>query len=95
MRLLIVEAALDEAEAARGHYTNINPELGDDFSGELARAVGWITSHPMAWAPIGRQARKRLLDRFPYAVIYRVEADLIRIVAVMHQRQRPGYWRTR
>jgi plasmid stabilization system protein ParE len=95
MHLVVVEAALDEAELARNHYTNINPELGDDFASELQIAINGIIAHPMAWSPVGRRARRRLLSRFPYAVIYRVETDLIRIVAVMHQRQRPGYWRGR
>ena len=95
MHLVIVEAALGEAELARNRYTNINPELGDDFAGELQIAINGIMAHPMAWSPVGRHARRRLLSRFPYAVIYRVEADLVRIVAVMHQRQRPSYWRGR
>ncbi len=95
MRVEIVEAALAEAEAARRHYAEIRPELADDFSSELQIAIEWAASQPMAWAPIGRRARRRLLDRFPYAVIYRIEPELIRVVAVMHQRQRPGYWRTR
>ena len=95
MRLVIVEPALDEAEAARDHYADIHPELGAEFTDELQRAIHWITTHPMAWARVGLRARRRLVDRFPYAVIYRVETDLVRVVAVMHQHQRPGYWRGR
>ncbi len=95
MRLEIVDAALDEAEAARNHYAARQAELGQAFAGDLAHSIQWITAQPLAWAPVGKRARRRLLDRFPYAVIYRIEPDLIRIVAVMHQRQRPGYWRNR
>ncbi len=95
MRLVIVEQALDEADTARRYYANINTELGDDFARDLERSIGWVVSQPLAWAGIGRRARRRLLNRFPYAVIYRVEPELIRVVAVMHERQRPGYWRSR
>lgn len=95
MRLEIVEPALDEADSARRYYATINGELGHAFASELQRSIDWIVEQPLAWAPIGRRARRRLLNRFPYAVIYRVEADLIRILAVTHQRQRPGYWRGR
>jgi len=33
--------------------------------------------------------------RFPYALLYRVEADTITILAVMHMHRRPGYWEQR
>jgi hypothetical protein len=32
------------------------------------------------------------VHRFPYAVLYRPDPDEIVVVAVMHQRRRPGYW---
>ncbi|WP_221032417.1 hypothetical protein [Actomonas aquatica] len=35
------------------------------------------------------------VDRFPFAVHYRVESDCIRVVAIAHGRQKPGYWRKR
>lgn len=95
MRLEIVDAALDEAEAARNHYASREAGLGDAFARDFAQSIAWIEAQPLAWALVGKRARRRLLDRFPYAVIYRVEKDLIRVVAVMHQRQRPGYWRSR
>lgn len=34
-----------------------------------------------------------LVDRFPYAVLYRAEAEQILLVAVIHLHRRPGYWR--
>jgi hypothetical protein len=44
---------------------------------------------------VARHARRILLDRFPYSVIYRASADEILIIAVAHLRRRPGYWRHR
>ena len=98
MRLDIAEAALAEAEAARDHCAAILPALGDRFAGEFLRSVNLITGQPLAWAKAGRSKRNdrvRHMDRFPCSVVYRVDGDLIRIMAVMHQRQRPGYWRNR
>jgi plasmid stabilization system protein ParE len=95
MRLEIADAALDEAEQARDHYAGIQPELGADFLAEFRRSVDLILAYPTAWARTGHGARKRHMDQFPYSVVYRVDDQLIRIVAVMHQRQRPGYWRKR
>jgi hypothetical protein len=35
------------------------------------------------------------MRRFPFAVVYYVVDDIVRIVAVAHGRQKPGYWRVR
>ncbi|HMN77481.1 MAG TPA: hypothetical protein PKC97_15560 [Burkholderiaceae bacterium] len=94
-RLEIVDSALAEAAAAQQHYAAIRPELAAEFAAELSRSLQWVQSHPLAWAPIGSRARRRLLNRFPYALIYRVEPECIRVLALMHQRQRAGYWRGR
>ena len=32
---------------------------------------------------------------FPYNLLYAVESDLLVVVAVAHQKRRPGYWRSR
>jgi hypothetical protein len=40
-------------------------------------------------------ARRVLVRRFPYFVIYREWSDRLEIVAVAHQSRRPGYWRSR
>ncbi len=39
--------------------------------------------------------RRILLKRFPYAVIYLPLHNKIVVIAVMHQRRRPDYWKTR
>lgn len=33
--------------------------------------------------------------RFPYHLVYLLEADLIHIIAVAHDHRRPGFWRDR
>ena len=98
MRLEIVEPALDEVAGAIDHYSAIGPQLGADFSVEFLRSLALIETQPQAWARAGQRskgARWRHMDRFPYSVIYRIESDCIRVLAVMHQRQRPGYWHGR
>lgn len=36
--------------------------------------------------------RRRRLQTFPYAFLYRVTTDRVRILAVMNLRRRPMYW---
>ena len=42
-----------------------------------------------------QDVRRCLTRRFPYALLYTIEADYILILAVMHGSREPGYWRHR
>jgi plasmid stabilization system protein ParE len=66
--------------------------LGISFKQEVRSAVLRITRYPHAW-PIERgEIRKYLLHRFPYKLLYSIEANCILIIAVAHQHRRPDYW---
>jgi toxin ParE1/3/4 len=36
-----------------------------------------------------------LLQRFPYEIVYKIYPDVVLIIAVAHNKRRPGYWRHR
>ena len=95
MRVTIHPAAVAEARAARLWYAGRDLAAADAFTAELERAVAAVARLPTAWPPFEAGTRRFLLRRFPYAVIYRVREQGIQVVAVMHQRRRPGYWNRR
>jgi hypothetical protein len=33
--------------------------------------------------------------RFPFGVVYEIESENISVIAIMHLRRRPGYWKRR
>lgn len=39
--------------------------------------------------------RRILLHRFPFSLVYSIEADLILVIAIAHHGRRPGYWQSR
>ena len=39
--------------------------------------------------------RRRLISRFPYAILYSDEGEILYILAVMHLRRDPNYWKSR
>ena len=68
------------------------PSAVEPFAADVQDAVRFIEIHPEG-APVERgSVRCKLLRRFPYEIYYSREADSIRILAVAHQRRRPGYW---
>jgi hypothetical protein len=51
-----------------------------------------IESHPEAGMILRGSVRRRLLHRFPYALLYKIKPSGIRILAVMSLKRRPTYW---
>lgn len=93
VRLLApAQAELDEAVV---WYASQAPGLGDGFLVEVLRCVQLIQRYPTGWHPLTPQIRRCRLRRFPYSLIYTVEADGVLILAVAHQHRKPGYWQDR
>ena len=93
--LFLHSAALEEIIAAVLFYEARMPGLGNDFSQELQLAFKAISNNPNPCVRIGKQLRKKTLKRFPYTIIFKAEEVHIRILAVAHQKRRPGYWKDR
>jgi len=66
--------------------------LGLAFLDAIEEAVDNVLENPEAYQLVGNEVRHKLLRRFPYSVLSVIEPDRIRIVAVAHQKRRPGYW---
>lgn len=88
-------AAREEMLASALYLQQQETGLGDRFLDAIDRALVLIEQHPQAWSPMGRGLRCCRLAVFRYGLIYRVRASQIEVVAVAHDRRRPGYWRNR
>ena len=87
--------AEEEMTEASVFYEAATSGLGAGFLDEVQRVVNLVREHPELGQPVGRGLRRGLLHRFPFNLIYSIEVDVVLIVAVAHQRRRPGYWRDR
>ena len=95
MKLVIVPPALAELQDAANHYASHGGlGLGHEFITEFERIVNFILANPQLGMPM-RGARRYFMRRFPCGIIYQVTADELRVIAIAHQRRRPGYWRGR
>ena len=95
MNILLLDAAQFELDEAIEWYTNEAPGLGDALLVETLKAFKLIAQFPHAWHPLSAQARRCRLNRFPYSVIYAVEANEVLVIAIAHQHRKPNYWRDR
>lgn len=88
------EAAEEYTEAA-AYYARISPALGGRFYDEMERLIEDIRQYPDRFRLFDPPVRRHFSDVFPYAMIYLDQPDRIWIVAVMHFKRRPGYWKQR
>lgn len=88
-------SAQSELDAAARFYRAESRGLARSFLSEIRAAARLITTFPDSGAPAAEGVRRVFLKRFPFTVVYMVESDAVEIIAVMHQRQRPGYWKKR
>lgn len=88
------EALAEMAEAAR-FYENRAPGLGREFFEEVVVVIQSAVDNPEAGTLLESVYRRMLCRRFPFAVVYRQAGNELRILAVAHQRRRPGYWKAR
>jgi plasmid stabilization system protein ParE len=95
VRVILDPLAEEEARHAYLWYADRNAVAAARFQADLTEAIEQLGAEPLFWPEIERGVRRRNLDRFPYALIFRVAGDEILVVAVMHQRRRPGHWRSR
>jgi toxin ParE1/3/4 len=66
--------------------------LGSDFLEKVESAIYEITENPELCPEIRNRVRRRLIRRFPYGLLYRIDPDEIIILATMHLHRHPDYW---
>jgi plasmid stabilization system protein ParE len=94
----------DEADVeyrlAGRYYEERREHLGIEFFDAVDATIDHILELPRAGTlvprmPLDLPVRRRAVTRFPYHVIYLETGTTIRILAIAHDRQKPGYWKDR
>jgi hypothetical protein len=88
-------AAVEEAEQAVRWYRERSIRASQDFREEIDRAIVTILEAPHRWPAGPHGTRRFLLNRFPFALVYRSLPSVLQVVAVAHTHRRPGYWKAR
>ncbi|HWO26812.1 MAG TPA: hypothetical protein VNO30_49120 [Kofleriaceae bacterium] len=98
MKTIRIDAEAEEEIAhAIERYENEREGLGFEFWNELSAAMDGLTAPGPECGPVigllpELGVRRKLLSRFPYAIVF-VEGDtFVRVISVMHGHRRPAYW---
>ena len=95
MRVVFHPIANAELAEAVSYYTAIDPILGQRFYAEMERLIHEVCAYPKAFRQFYPPARRHFSPRFPYGIIYLEQKEHLWVVAVMHLKRRPDYWKTR
>lgn len=95
MKVEFHPAADTELRAAARLYEERAPGLGEQFLGEVEHVSSRLREHQALGPRLDLEHRRLGLRRFPFALIYRIKTSKVQIVAVAHDRRKPGYWRKR
>jgi plasmid stabilization system protein ParE len=95
---MIVELeAQEELLAAAIWYDEQREGLGSEFLKAIDEALVGVAESPSSFPrdAYDDRARRALVPRFPYAVVFVMHHADVRVVAVMHAKRLPGYWANR
>jgi plasmid stabilization system protein ParE len=90
-----VDAAARELRDVVSFLGRQAPGRDDRFLMEVGHAVERLAENPNVGPLVAPGVRRLGLRRFPYNLVYEVQASDIYILAVAHQRRDPGYWQDR
>jgi toxin ParE1/3/4 len=80
---------------AAHYYEQRRRGLGRSFLAEVRRCIQLILANPDIGTLLGDNVRRKTLHRFPYNLLYGQDSSGITVLAIMHQKRRPNYWRDR
>ena len=91
----ILPAAEREFQEAFLWYFERSPLATDAFRSEVLDAIDALADDADVWPKNEDGISVRVLTRFPYTVYYDVVGNTATVLAIAHQRRKPGYWRDR
>jgi len=95
MEVIYASGVLEEVSESADYYEEEVEGLGKTFLDKVRNSIEDIKRNPLMYRIIKGDYRRHLLARFPFAVIYRIENHKIYVLAVMHLKRSPYYWKSR
>jgi toxin ParE1/3/4 len=84
-----------EIEAAADWYQQRSEQASVAFIGAVFDALESVSSAPQRWPQYLFGTQRFVFYRFPFSAIYLDAPDAVDIVAIAHNKRKPGYWRQR
>lgn len=89
--LHIQEEAQDDIQTAYNWYEEQLPDLGESFLDDLYSTLEKIAIHPEYFSFVFDDFRDASLKKFPYLVVFKIEATKVYINSVRHTKRKPKF----
>ena len=89
-RIIIRPQAENDLKSAFLWYEDKRKGLGYDFLLQVDAGLRFIERNPENFQPEYKGARKYLVKRFPYKIIYLIENEKIIVLAIIHSKRSPN-----
>jgi plasmid stabilization system protein ParE len=76
-------------------YLERSSAVAESFIAEVDHAIGVVGDKPVRWPRLTKSLRRYVFPRFPFSLVYRVKPAYVEVIAIAHQKKRPGYWQHR
>jgi plasmid stabilization system protein ParE len=91
----LLPCAEEEIGEAFRWYSERSSSAANAFRSEVFAAIDSLAEDPTMWPADDEGVRYYILRRFPYTIHYEIADASVIVLAVAHQRRRPGYWQER
>ena len=85
----------EEMVEAAVWYEAQQEDLGKRFLTAVQDALNRIELNPELYPFVEGDVHRCLTKTFPFGILFRIRPHIIAIMAVMHLRRDPDYWKTR
>lgn len=89
--IVLASAERDLSEAASYYLEHASVRIAQAFADEFRHASALLAEYPESGMPVTDKQRVIHFRRFPYSIVYRLQADSIVIQTVAHHRRKPRF----
>jgi toxin ParE1/3/4 len=93
--VIIEPEAEQDISDAHDWYERQRTGLGDDFELCIEASLCAIAERPKSFPTVRKNARRTLVHRFPYLILFIERTDYIAVVGVFHTSRNPKRWNAR
>jgi plasmid stabilization system protein ParE len=96
MNFRILPEANAELREAVAFLLKKSPGAAQRLKDRIGNSLAEIQENPYLCAVIDKNdLRRKLVKKSEYSILYTVDLFEILVIAIMHQKREPGYWRDR
>ena len=93
--IVFLPEARTEYDEAYDWYEAQSPGLGNAFGNRVEDVLKQVAATPEMHQMIHKDARRAVVRKFPYSVIYRLLPGQVLVIAIFHGKRNPKVWQER